>query len=408
MNFFSLALRNVARNRRRSILTGGVVVFGFAAFALAGGFMAQSLDGLREGTIRSGMGHLQFSTEARITGQEESPLEHGIEGAERVERVLRSDPGVAEVLPRIEFVGLLTNGRRSVPFLGVGLHPAPESRVMDYPKTLASGRWLESESERGVVLGTGLAETLSLAVGDEVTLLATTGDGTLNAVDATVVGLASVHFKELNDRWLATSLGCASELLVASGKVSKIVVVLREPADAGAALPELDRRLRGEGVTLVGRTWEELGVFYHQVRVLYLGIFGFMGVVLVAVVLLAAANTMLMAVTERIREIGTLRALGTRPAAIRRMFVSEGAVLAILGCIAGAILSLVVREALNHSGIMLPPPPGAAQGTPLHVKIYLAAYGAGAITMLATLLLASYFPARRAARISIVDALTHV
>jgi putative ABC transport system permease protein len=342
----------VARNRRRSILTGGVVVFGFAAFALAGGFMAQSLDGLREGTIRSGLGHLQLSNPS--TEQEESTLEHGVEDAARVERILRGDPEVAEVLPRIEFVGLLTNGRRSVPFLGVGLDAAPESRAMDYPKTVASGRWLRGDSERGVVLGTGLASSLSVGVGDGVTLLATTADGTLNAVDATVTGLVNVHFKELNDRWLATSVGLASELLAASGKVSKIVVVLREPADATAAAPRLAARLRREGISLTAKTWEELGVFYHQVRVLYLGIFGFMGIVLVAVVLLAAANTMLMAVTERIREIGTLRALGTRPAVIRRLFVSEGFVLAVVGCLAGTILSLLVREALNHLGITLP------------------------------------------------------
>jgi len=408
MTFWSMAARNLSRNRRRSLLTGGVVVFGFAAFALAGGFMAQTLESLREGTIRSGVGHLQLADPRVFDGPAEDSLEHGLEDARKVAEAVRRDPDVVEVLPRIDFVGLVTSGGRSVPFVGVGLDPAGEARAMDFPKNVTSGRWLADGGEQGVVLGSGLARTLSVGPGDGVTLLATTGDGTLNAVDATVVGVTEVHFKELDDRFLATTVGLADGLLAADGKVSKLVVVLRGSADADAARTRIVSGLAKEGTSLAGKTWEDLAAFYHQVRTLYLGIFGFMGIVLVAVVLLATANTTLMSVSERIREIGTLRALGTRSSAIRRMFVVEGALLALLGCAAGAVLALVVREALNHSGILLPPPPGAARGSLLHVKLYAAAYLLGALSMTGTLLLASYLPARRASRISIVDALTHV
>jgi len=183
------------------------------------------------------------------------------------------------------------------------------------------------------------------------------------------------------------------------------------PAAAGEASGALERmqgQLRREGIRIGGKTWQELAVFYRQVRLLYFGIFGFMGMVLVIVVLLAAANTMLMAAAERTREIGTLRALGTRPGLIRRLFLLEGLFLAAGGCVGGLALSLVVRLALNHSGITLPPPPGAVHGSPLHVQFFAVAHAVGAVAMFATLMLASYFPARRAARMSIVDALTHV
>jgi putative ABC transport system permease protein len=141
---------------------------------------------------------------------------------------------------------------------------------------------------------------------------------------------------------------------------------------------------------------------------LYVAIFGFMGIVLVVVVLLAAANTMMMAAAERTREIGTLRALGTRPSAILSMFLAEGFLLACVSCVAGALFALLVRLALNSSGLELPPPPGASHGAPLHVKVYLLAYAAGAISMVLTLLVASWIPARRAARMAIVEALAHV
>ena len=141
---------------------------------------------------------------------------------------------------------------------------------------------------------------------------------------------------------------------------------------------------------------------------LYLGIFGFMGLVLVLVVLLAAANTMMMAAAERTREIGTLRALGTRPLAIKQMFIAEGLILAIAGCVGGALISLAIRAVLNHAGLTLPPPPGVSHGVPLHVNLYPTAYAAGALAMSTTLVIASWFPARRAARMSIIEALAHV
>jgi putative ABC transport system permease protein len=408
MSLLSLALRNVARNRRRSLLTGAVVVFGFAAIALSGGFMSQSFEGLREGTIRNGTGHLQLADPAYFAGNEDAALEHGITESDRAAAILAKDPEVLEVLPRIDFVGLASNGSRSVPYLGTGLDPAPEARTMDTAKLLVSGRWFTDPAERGVVLGSGLARSLNVAAGDTITLMATTPDGVLNALDATVTGLADIPIKELDERYLATTLGLASELLNASGRVSKLAVVLREPADAARAIPRLVASLHAGGIELVGRSWEELAVFYRQVHMLYIGIFGFMGLVLVVVVLLAAANTMMMAAAERTREIGTLRALGTRPGSIRRMFIAEGLILAVLGCLGGALLAIVVRAALNHAGLTLPPPPGVSHGVPLHVNLYVRAYLAGAGAMTATLVLASWFPARRAAKISIIEALAHV
>jgi len=125
-------------------------------------------------------------------------------------------------------------------------------------------------------------------------------------------------------------------------------------------------------------------------------------------VILSAAIVMRMAVTERTREIGTLRALGTRPSGILRMFLSEGVVIAAVGCVAGMVFALAVRAVLNASGIILPPPPGATHGMPIHVKLYPLAYAAGLVAMILTMTTASYFPARRASRIPIVDALTHV
>src|SRR5712691_6640261 len=189
MNPFELALRNLARQRRRTGLLAAVVAFGFAAFALAGGFIAQSFEGLKEGTIRT-VGQLQVVDRRAVGRSEETTLEFGLHDAARARAIASRVPGVASVLPRIDFVGLATNGAKSVPFLGVGVDPGPEAAATLASELVVTGKYLSGDGDDGVVLGTGLASALGVKPGDRVTLMATTPDGSLNAVDGIVVGLA--------------------------------------------------------------------------------------------------------------------------------------------------------------------------------------------------------------------------
>jgi putative ABC transport system permease protein len=407
MNRLTIAWRNIMRNHRRSLLTGGIVAFGFASFALAGGFMAQSFDGLRQNAIRSGLGHLQFADVRAFDQSEESTLQFGIGHTGRVMQVLRTDPAVEVVMPRVEFYGLVSTGRRSLPFAGIGVDPEAEARGSYIPKSVHEGQWLDPMA-RGVVIGGGLAKALNASLGSSVTLLATTSDGTLNAIDATVRGIADISIRELSERYLALPLPLAQELLSAPDTVSRISVILKEPARESETAARLVEKLKQSGVTLGMKIWRELAVFYQQVRMLYLAIFGFMGAVLLVVVFLSTANATLMSVSERTREIGTLRALGARPQRITSSFIMEGALLGLASSVAGTVLSLLITFAINVSHIEMPPPPGSVKGFIISVQVIPSAYLAAAVAMIVTLALASFFPARRAARAPIVDSLAHV
>jgi putative ABC transport system permease protein len=408
VTLFRLAARNVARNTRRSALTLGGVAVGFAAIAMAGGFVAQSFQALREGTIRGGTGHLQIADAAAFDGGPDASRDHPVVQAARVEALVAADPEVAVVLPRIEFVALVSSGSRSFPCVGTGVDPAGEARAMDAASSVVRGRWLADGGERGVVLGAGLAKALGVSPGDVVGMLSGTPERGLHSVRAVVAGIAALPFQELDDRAVFTTVDLAGELLAAPGEVSKLAVVLKDRADPAVVLERLLGTLRAAGLPLAGRTWRELAHFYRQVRLLYIGIFGFMGAVIVVVVLLAAANTMMMAASERTREVGTLRALGTRASRVRNLLVAEGLLIGIAGSAAGAALALLLRFVLNHAGIMLPPPPGVARPVPLHIQLFPLAYVVGAGVMTATLAAAAYVPARRAARRPIVEALAHV
>lgn len=408
-----LALRNVRRNRRRSLLTLAVVVAGYVALAMAGGFMAQTFEGLSDGAIRGGIGHLQVLDPRALEGDEGQSLEFALPDGEALAETLRQDPGVAEVLPRIQFMGLLSNGAASVAFLGSGVDPVREARhmavaerVRDAAKTPAGAgsRWLGADpAAREVVLGTGLARSLGAKVGASLTLMGTTKDGALNAVDVEVVGLQDLGLKELNDRFLATSLETAKVLTDAGPARSRLSVLLKNPAELGPAQARIAARSGGHAV----RPWTELATFYAQVKLLYLAIFGFMGLVLFLVVLLATANTLLMSVMERLREFGTLRAVGIRPGQLLALLQWEGAFLGLAGCGAGLLLTLLLRAGLNALHLQMPAPPGTSHGYELNIHLVPWVYLGAFLFLQAVLQLSALAPGLKAARLRITEALRH-
>src|SRR6185436_13553226 len=276
MSAFALACRSLFRQKRRSLLMIAVVTFGFASFALAGGFIAQSFEALKEGTIRS-VGQLQIVDRRAVGRAEEATLEFGIPDAPRARAVAAAQPGVAAVLPRIDFVGLATVGARSIPFLGIGVDPGPESAATLASGLVVSGKYLSGDGGEGIVLGTGLAKALEVKVGDRVTLLATTPYGSLNAADGVVEGFVDVKIKELNDRYLAAGQKLVENLLQSGGTASKLVVFLRPDADEAKTAAALEKAMAAAGFPVTVLRWEELAVFYGQVKLLYIGIFGFVG-----------------------------------------------------------------------------------------------------------------------------------
>lgn len=409
-----LALRNLLRQRRRTALTLMVVVAGFVALSLAGGFMAQTFQGLADGAIRGGLGDLQVLPPGHATGDEGRSLERSLPDGQALAARLRRDPAVEEVLPRIQFMGLLSDGPRSVAFLGTAVDPLREPRFMACMDALRAGatapggagsRWLSGDpAAREVILGTGLARALGASVGSSLTLMSTTRAGALNAVDVEVVGLQDLGLKELNDRSLTVSLATADQLLEAGPARSALSVILRRPGHAAREAARLQAQLPGTRV----RPWYELATFYRQVKLLYTAIFGFMGLVLFLVVLLATVNTLLMSVMERIREFGVLRALGLKPGQLLSLLQWEGAFLGLLGSSAGLVATLLLRSGLNALHLQMPAPPGTSHGYELNIHLVPLVYLAVALGLQATIQLSALVPGLKAARLRIVAALRHV
>ncbi len=409
-----LALRNLLRQRRRTALTLMVVVAGFLALSLAGGFMAQTFQGLSDAAIRGGLGHLQVMPPGAMEGDEAQSLEQSLPDGEALATRLRQDPAVSEVLPRIQFMGLLSSGAKSVAFLGTAVDPVLEPKHMATAEALkggallASGKgshWLSADpAAREVILGLGLARSLGATVGGSLTLMSTTKDGALNAVDVDVVGLQDLGLRELNDRFLTVSLATADQLLDSAQARSRLSVVLKRPQDIAGAQARVQAQLPGTSV----KPWFELASFYKQVKLLYFAIFGFMGLVLFLVVLLATANTLLMSVMERVREFGVLRAMGLQPRQLLVLLQWEGAFLGLMGSALGLTVTLLLRAGLNALHLQMPAPPGTSHGYELNIHFVPAVYFIVALGLQATLQVSALFPGLKAARLRIVEALRHV
>jgi len=410
-----LALRNVLRNRRRTVLTLLVVIAGFMSLSLAGGFIAQTFDGLSQAAIRGGIGHIQLLHPKVLEGDEGQSLEFAIPEGESLAKRLRDDPAIAEVLPRIQFMGLLSNGPKSVAFLGTGVDPVREPKFMAVMDSLKDGekanggggsRWISSDSgSREVILGVGLAKSLGASVGSSLTLMSTNKDGGLNALDVEVVGLQDMGLRELNERVLTVSLDTAASLVDAGSARSRLSILLKHPEDTAKELPRI-LALAGKDVQAL--PWFELASFYKQVKLLYIAIFGFMGLVLFLVVLLATANTLLMSVMERIREFGTLRAMGMQAPQLAALLQWEGALLGLCGSGLGLLLTMIFRLVANALHLQMPAPPGTSHGYELNIHFVPMVYIGVFIGLQLTLQFSALFPGLKAAKLRIVEALRHV
>ncbi|MGA7340280.1 MAG: FtsX-like permease family protein [Terracidiphilus sp.] len=406
--FLLLAFRNIFRNHRRTMMTLIMVAGGVTGLLLVGGFFARMFWGLRESTINDGLGHLQIFTAEHFNREEKHVLDTGIDNWRQVAATISTGGHVRGVAPRIEFYGMLSNGVKSGVFMGSAVDPVAENSLGFSPR-LTAGRDLDTKpgGETEALIGTGVARSMNVKPGDGLTLLAVTSDGALNGIDVQIAGLVNTGFKEVDDRYLRITLPSAQRLLQ-SDRVTNLVVGLDRTENTDLVAAALTPRLHGLPQQLVLKKWIDLAAYYKQVRSLFSTIFIFLGVIVFFMVLMSSVNTLLMAMFERTREIGTMLAMGTPRSWIVALFVLEATLLGVLGAAAGVAAGNLLGVLLNHSGLHLPPPPGTTVPMAFRVLHVPSLMIGSSLLVIASLALASILPAIRASRLQIAEALAHV
>lgn len=410
-NIFKIAIRNLFRYKRRTLLTASLitlgVVFVVGYVAVSGSFKNMMIGQITDSII----GQLQVHRKGYLAAIDNLPLNMNLkpQAVKSLNDILNSQSEVEASSPRLKFGGLFSNFVETTNIRLNGVYPEREfqtvpllpTRIKAGPKTLNRGEILVPEL---------LARGMGVKVGDPIVIVATNQDGSVNGRQFTVSGvLESATGPGGRDGYI--HIEDAMEVLrMGEMEVSEVAIRLKDFGKVDSFAARLEdilgkyRNQKGNPIFEV-HSWEKLTPFYNIARMIdVMSIF--VKVMLVAVVLISIMNVMIMAVYERVREIGTIAAIGTLPRKILAMFTMEGFSLGVAGVLLGDILGLIIILILNLAGITF----DFGQQKGLILRATIAPKDVLIISGIVILIsiLASLQPAFKASRMEPIKALRHV
>lgn len=401
---FSLALRNIIRQRARSAATLTAIAIGVAGLILAGGFVQDIFIQLGEAMIHSQTGHFQVTKQGYREGKGRSPDKYLIENPEALKaHIQKSTPEISQTMARLGFSGVVNNGKRDLGIVGEGVEPDAETEVGTYLQFI-EGRALKNSDVDGIVIGQGVAKSMGLKIGDPVTLVITLSQGAVNTLDFELVGVFQSFSKEFDARAVRIPLDAAKKLMD-TPSAHLVVGMLAHTENTTATVDALKKQFSKEGYEIT--SWSELSDFYGKTVELYDRQFGVLRLIILIMVLLSVVNSVNMTLFERTREFGTMRAVGDRSSYIFKLIMTESFFLGLFGAMIGMVFGCLAAIAISAIGIPMPPPPNANLGYIATIRLVPGSILiAGLIGFTATVS-ATIMPARRAAELDIVDALRH-
>jgi putative ABC transport system permease protein len=406
-----IALRNLLRYKRRTILTMSLITIG-VAFVLVFVSVTASFKGMMVGEITDSMlGHLQVHKKGYVASIDNLPLNLNLKPSaiQKVEKQLAEIPEVESYSPRIKFGGVFSNFVESTNIRLNAVDPDKEfatvpllpSRIIEGDKTIRPGEILVPEL---------LARGMKVGVGDVAVVIATNEDGSVNGYQFKVGGvLRSVTGPGGRDGYIHIEDG-RQVLRLEEPEISETAVRLKNIDAVEDVEGQLNETLGKEtnpqgGPAFEIHTWKKLTPFFNIVRMIDVMTF-FIKLMLIAIVLISIMNVMIMAVYERTREIGTIAAIGTLPGRILSMFIIEGLSLGLMGAISGTALGGLAVVLLNAIKIRFNF--GRQQGLILISSIELTDVLVIAAIVVAVAVLAGFRPAFQASRLDPIKALRHV
>ncbi|HET9316493.1 MAG TPA: FtsX-like permease family protein [Vicinamibacteria bacterium] len=414
----TLALRNLFRHKRRTLLTAAALVLGIALMVLGRAWTAAMEKAVVEPAKDSTLGHVQVYAKdaAADEGGEisfivpQNNYRLVPEPRKLIERMLATEPRLAGGLSRMMVGALLSNGDESMEGILIGIDP--EARAAVYPAIgLREGRHF-APGEKGVLLNRGVARKLSAKVGDTIVALGNTSDGRLSAVKLNVTGIWWVKGLEAYE-WGAcyADLAAVQELMDAPDQAGVLVLRQKDPkAPAAPIAAALNAAFAREGVAAEARTWEEMGGPFIGGMTLTRFVADIMDMVMTLIVAAGVLNTALMSVFERTREVGTLRAVGAKRSRVLVLYLAEAVLLGLGAAALGGALGALAVVFFGRYGI---PAFSEAQrysygGDYLFPTLDMATVVTVPAVMVVVCVIAAFGPAVMAARMRPADSLRYV
>jgi len=347
---FKIALRNIFRNWRRSILSGLSIAVAVMIAIYMWSLIEGVMDNLFDNTIRMTSGHVRVLNTAYVEREKMLPLEANIQNYKPVERIAAANPDVTLTAGRIKFGVLLDYKGNNKPVFGNGIIPELESRISRLNEKIVEGRMIEPGKEE-INIGAMLANDLGLKVGDTLTIVTQTAYGSIGAMNLKIAGVFSFGVVSFDKTTFFMPLDKAQQLLDMGDAVTEIFVFIKDPDRAPEVAREININLdRVYGGQYTTRTWHDVGFFWAYMR-LAKGTYAAIYFLILFLASFTILNTMFMAVLERTKEIGMMKSLGMKDRQVMGVIILEALLIGAIASFVGAIWGSGVAYYLAVEGI---------------------------------------------------------
>jgi ABC-type lipoprotein release transport system permease subunit len=400
---WQIAYRDLGRNRRRSFFTLVAVAVGLALLIFINGLIAGVMHDAVENNIRLRTGHVQLRApsyeEEKSSLQWQDLLTNGEDLAARA----RALPQVASAAPVLWAVGILNTAEDTTNLQVYGIDVTSDfyAPVRD---GLVAGEFLAADDRSGILLGKRLADSMGLQPDSKVSLTLIDADGQPQEQIYTVRGLFRSGAVSYDENSVFMPLAKAQAVTNTAGRASAVTILLHNQDDAEAVAAALATP------DVKALTWTELNQVFLQTMAIGLRFYLILDFIVMLVVAVVIANTLLMAVFERVREMGILAALGMKGRQIMGMFLLEAATLGLLGIVVGVVLgTAIVLYMTNHGIYMGEDVAGSVEnialGATMYTRLVPTTIANLSLATLVVILLGSLYPAWFAARLEPAQAL---
>ncbi len=404
--YLKIAWRNIWRNPRRSwvlITTVAVAVIGYVGTtSFTRGFMYEMVNS----AISYYAGHIQIIPK----GYDVNPnIKLRLANPARFEQALARVPGITYA-PLITFKGMASSSEASGGVVINGIEPQKERHVTILSEKIIEGTYLESELPNAAIIGEELAKRLHVRLGEKIVLMANSVDQNIASGAFRVVGIFRTVSTEFDRAFVFIRLKDAQRLIGYGDEVTAFSIHLQQGYDLNQTVQRMQEAL-GDGPFKI-QTWRERDpVLVLSLEVYEYFIFLFL-LIIVTAVAFTIVNSFLMVIYERIREFGVMMAMGVLPKKIRHMLYWETLFLTLIGSGVGIVLSYLIFGYWRHHGLDLSATSDALGklgiSTVIYPEILLSDLLIGLAVIVLLTWIAVLYPAFKASRFNVVDALNFV
>ena len=401
-SIFKLSFRNVLRAKRRSAITTLAMAFALGVMIIYLSLMDGFNRSLAENAVSMQMGSIQVHA---LKYLETKSVYNLMSNPDDYIRAINSQGFKA--VPRLFSSGLAAKDESSAGVLIEGVDPVAENQAFTMPQQLMDGKWLDSADPKGVVIGKRLVNSLSAKIGDEVVIVSQAADGSI-ANDLFRVSGILKSVNEITDRaGFIMPISTFRDLMVIPKGAHEIAIMIPPGYDLDSAIASVKKICGGQDI----RSWQILNPALANIFNIFQVVMVFLIIITFIAISIVILNAMLMAVFERIREYGMMKALGVTPFDIFSMVIMEILVQTTAAAIIGMAFGIPLAISLQTYGIDLSVLVEGATISGIAVNIALFSYLSAfdIVTPLAALFLFSFsagaIPAVRAARLDPVKAI---